>query len=179
MSQSRYEVIAENSFTISVQYRYFDTLPTAISWQSSDTTIAEVDSTGKVTCLKPGTVKIRATANDEAGTFAEFDLTVLPIPVSQISISVGNGVLAVGATKQFSAAVLPESTSNQQVSWSIVNGETFATIEVNIGKLTGIAPGNVTIRATATDGSEVYGEATIQIIDYNVQICGKSEVLAG
>jgi uncharacterized repeat protein (TIGR02543 family) len=179
LKATSHEVIAENSFTITVQYRYFDVLPTLINWQSSDTTIATVDAAGKVTCLKPGAVKIRATANDEEGTFAEFDLTVLPIPVSQITVSVGNGMLAVGANKQYSFTISPENASDKSVVWSIVSGEIYASIDETRGFLTGISPGSVVIRATAADGSDIYGEATIQVVDYKVQISGKSEVLAG
>ncbi len=46
--------------------------------------------------------------------------------------------------------------------WSVINGTGQATIS-ETGLLTGVAKGEVTVVATAADGSGVYGELTVTI----------------
>ena len=53
-----------------------NTAPQDVVWSTSNASIAIVDENGKVTGLKPGTAKIKATAKDLDTVFGEFDVTV-------------------------------------------------------------------------------------------------------
>jgi uncharacterized protein YjdB len=83
------------------------------------------------------------------------------IPVTRIKITSENYITKVDAdgTLKLTATVEPATASNPSLIWSIVyNPATStgrATIDQN-GQITGVKPGNVTARATATDGSGVY-----------------------
>jgi hypothetical protein len=68
-----------------------------------------------------------------------------------------------GGTLQMLAEVHPEHAANTTVVWSISSGGTHATINAQTGQLTAVSNGTVTVRATATDGSGVFGEITIHI----------------
>jgi hypothetical protein len=61
------------------------------------------------------------------------------------------------------ADVEPEDATDKTVSWSITRGEEYATIN-KTGLLTASNNGVVTVRATANDGSGVFGEADISIL---------------
>lgn len=65
-------------------------------------------------------------------------------------------------TLQFTAVVIPDDATNKDVTWSISDGESYATISTS-GLVTAVADGSVTVRATADDISGVYGEMTITI----------------
>jgi uncharacterized protein YjdB len=58
--------------------------------------------------------------------------------------------------------VLPSSATNKTVTWSVANGTGQATISAS-GLVTAVANGTVTARATANDGSGIYGELVITI----------------
>ena len=44
----------------------------SVTWKSSNARVASIDASGKITCLKAGTVTITATANDGSGKKASF-----------------------------------------------------------------------------------------------------------
>jgi len=58
---------------------------------------------------------------------------------------------------EFAASVTPENAANKAVTWSIVRGSDYATINAT-GPMTATGNGMVTIRATAQDGTMIYGE---------------------
>ncbi len=84
---------------------------------------------------------------------------------TNISVSSENDIDSIttdGGTLQMVATVLPDNAFNKIVEWSVINGTGEANIDEN-GVLTAVANGNVTVRATAYDGSDVYGEKEITI----------------
>jgi hypothetical protein len=99
------------------------------------------------------------------------------VPVTKITIlSEGDSkVVNSGSTLQLNAIIepaAPNGPSNPTLAWTIVyNPATTAgsaTIDAVTGKITGMKPGAVTARATATDGSGVYGNFafTVNATDY-------------
>jgi uncharacterized protein (TIGR02145 family) len=80
---------------------------------------------------------------------------------SATTISTDNGTL------QMSAHIDPHDATNSVVTWSVFAGTGLATIN-GTGLLTAINNGTVTVRATANDGSNVYGELEITISNQTV-----------
>jgi uncharacterized protein (TIGR02145 family) len=81
-------------------------------------------------------------------------------PVERIEISSGD-IFAVnaGSTLQLTATVEPVTASNKTLNWSVVYSPATTSGKASIdqtGKITAVKPGNVTVRASATDGSGVY-----------------------
>ena len=70
-----------------------------------------------------------------------------------------------------SATILPVDASNKTVTWSIANNTGKASINSS-GLVTAIANGTVTARATARDGSGVYGTLTITISNQIIPVTG-------
>ena len=67
-----------------------------------------------------------------------------------------------GGTLQMLKKTLPTNAADTSVTWSRINGSGTADISVG-GLLTALTNGTVTARATANDGSSVYGEDVITI----------------
>jgi uncharacterized protein (TIGR02145 family) len=65
-----------------------------------------------------------------------------------------------GGTLQMLTHIHPHDATYSSVTWSLINGTGTGLISLG-GLLTAITDGTVTIRATANDGSEVYGELEI------------------
>jgi hypothetical protein len=72
-------------------------------------------------------------------------------------------------TIKINAQVLPAATNNKVVSWEVVGATEGTSIDAN-GLLTAGAPGTVTVKATATDGSGVSGTISIKIFAKNTAI---------
>ena len=88
------------------------------------------------------------------------------ITVTSITVAGTGGATTIsadGGTLQMVATVLPSNATNKTVTWSITNGSTFATVNSSTGVLTAVDNGSVTVRATATDGSNLFGSTTITI----------------
>lgn len=96
------------------------------------------------------------------------------VPVSSITVTGTGGVSTIntnGGTLQLAASVLPSDATNKTVTWSISNGTGQATISAT-GLVKAVSNGTVTARATATDGSGVYGTMVITISNQIVQVTG-------
>jgi hypothetical protein len=97
-------------------------------------------------------------------TFAVM-MTQQAILVKSISVKGAGNVSSISAksgTLQLIATVTPVSATNQSVTWSIPTNTSIATIS-STGLLTAIGNGVATVRATAKDGSGVYGEISVTI----------------
>ncbi|WP_141692628.1 Ig-like domain-containing protein [Paenibacillus pectinilyticus] len=129
------------------------------------TNLATMSSTGLLTAVKEGTVKVIATANDGTGVTASQFITISSIKVGSITVSGLNSVTAVtykGASLQMVADVQPLNATDRTFTWSVANGTGTATIDAS-GVLKALSDGSVTVKATAKDGSGITGVQTITI----------------
>lgn len=90
--------------------------------------------------------------------------TVANVLVTNINLSTATGDTIVNEnnTLQLLANVLPTNATNDQITWSVLNGSGSGTIDQN-GLFTGTSTGTVTIVATANDGSGTTSQITITI----------------
>ncbi|CAH1201879.1 hypothetical protein PAECIP111891_01842 [Paenibacillus allorhizoplanae] len=88
--------------------------------------------------------------------------------VSGITLTGAGGAtsLLTGSTLQMSAVVQPFDATNANITWSVVNGTGSATI-TSSGLLTAVSDGNVTVKATAQDGSGIFGTFDLAISQYS------------
>ena len=124
-----------------------------VTWASSDTSIASVDSNGKVKGVKLGTVTITATVDNIPTTVT---ITVIDA-VSSVTIS-GANTVEVEGTIQLTATVKGASgdtLTDRTVNWKISSGGSYATIDQN-GVLTGVKAGTVKVTATADGKSDTW-----------------------
>ena len=138
-----------------------------IAWSSSDESVATVSTTGTVTGVAEGTVRIIATSvrNGEASDTCE--VTVLPprepdVLVQSIRFSQPQFELEKGATLDLNeyVTVLPENATNPVLTWSSSN---LTVAIVAGGKVTARTSGSAVIKASAADGSGVYASCSVKV----------------
>jgi uncharacterized protein YjdB len=150
-------------------------LTSLVSWQSSDTTVAQVSSTGAVTGEGVGTATITALATGPDGSVVTGSGTVtVANPISSrllvaLNVSPGNQILtASGQQAQFiaigtfnSAPLSADLTDS--VTWQS-SDSSIATVDAS-GVVTAVGTGSATITAlgTASDGSVVTGAGTVTV----------------
>lgn len=149
----------------------------AVIWSSSDESVATVNEDGVITTHAPGEATITATSEapvyvkgmSVAGWMPETvqgsaTLTVNDLPpvlVESLAVSVADNTLTPGQTSQATAVAMPADAADTSVSWSS-SDEAVATVDA-AGVVTAVAEGQVTITATATDGSGVTDSEVITV----------------
>lgn len=132
-------------------------------WSSSDETIATVSNDGLVTAVKIGSCTIKATAQDGSNVVGECAITVETTKVTSITVLPATATLKVADTQTLTASVLPNDATDKSYVWSS-SDEAIATVDAT-GKVTAVAKGSCSIKATAQDGSAVVGECAVTVED--------------
>jgi|WetSurMetagenome_2_1015567.scaffolds.fasta_scaffold03649_2 uncharacterized protein YjdB len=144
---------------------------------------ATINATGRMTAVDNGTVTVMATANDGSGVSGTLDISISnqSIQVTGISVTGAGGVSVISADNgslQLSAAILPLNATDKTVTWSVINGTGQATVNSG-GLVTAVDNGTVTARATANDGSGIYGTIMITILNQVISVTGINITGAG
>lgn len=131
--------------------------------RNSDTQVT-INTTGTAAV---GSVSITANAGALSKSMASNTvlITVGPIKVASITVAgIGSATtVPSNGSLQMVATVLPSSAASKGVTWSVTGGTGTASIS-STGLLLPTQAGTVTVRATAVDGSAVYGTAVITIL---------------
>lgn len=139
---------------------------------------AGINTNGLVTAITNGIVTVRATSVADNTIFGEIEVTISNqvIVAESLVISTENNVPAeitiTSGTLQLIAVINPIE-ANQDVIWSITEGNAFATVAPN-GLVTAVANGTVTVRAVAVDNEAI--SDTIEIV-INIDSMGIGEVI--
>ena len=123
----------------------------SVTWESSDTNIATVDTNGVVTAVAQGSTTIKATVG---GKSAECTVTVIAaatVPVESVSLDKTSLELTKGGTDTLTATITPNNASNKSVTWNSSN-PSVATVEN--GVVTAVSAGTATITVTTVDQSK-------------------------
>jgi len=121
----------------------------AVTWISSDTTIAKVDAFGKVSGMNAGTATITVTSV-EGGKTGTRQIVVIPPTISS-GITIDSVVYGTMNTpKQIAVTVIPSNTTNKTLNWSVADN-TIASVDAN-GVVTGLKLGVTTLTIAAADG---------------------------
>ena len=137
---------------------------TAVTWTSSNTSVATVSSKGLIKGIAKGTATITCKATDGSGISKTCTVTVKQ-PVTSIELSETEATLWVGKTKKLTATVAPTTASKTTVNWSSSNTN-VATVS-KYGTITAIGKGTCTIICEAADG---YGTKAICDVTVKQQV---------
>lgn len=137
-----------------------------INYSSSDAAVVSVSPLGQILGIKTGTAKVSAVANGKTGTA---NVTVTPERVQTITVDPATWTLRRNQTKQFTATA-KNSQGNVitgiSFQWASSNSS-LASVSTN-GLVTSIAPGAVTITATA-DGQ--VGSSLLTLTEVPIGSC--------
>ncbi|MGN7823635.1 Ig-like domain-containing protein [Chitinophaga sp. 22536] len=121
----------------------------AVTWRSSDTSIAKVDAFGNLSAINTGVVTITLTSVDGGKTNSR-QITIIP-PVISTGVTIDSIVYGTMNTpRQIAVAVIPANTTNKMLNWSVADS-TVASVDAN-GTLTGLKQGSTTLTISAADG---------------------------
>ena len=136
----------------------------SVTWQSSDTKVAKVSSSGKVTAVNPGTATITCTSN---ATSAK---ATCKVTVGYVKLDKTEAYVEKGKTMTLKATVFPETLANKSVTWE--SSDTKIATVTSAGKVKGVKYGTATITCTSVATG---AKATCQVTVGKVVI-GTSEV---
>lgn len=125
-----------------------------VTWESSNTNIATVSTSGVVKGIAEGKTIITATTDN--GTKATAEVNVVPLPSS---VSLPNSlIIYVGYSKTLIPSVIP---ANSETSFTWKSSDT-SVATVSAGKITGKKSGTTTITVTTENGKTSVCEVTIK-----------------
>ena len=131
-----------------------------LTWSSSNTSVATVNSSGVVTAVGNGTATITVTTTDGTNISKTCSVTV-KTPVTGVTVSPTTLTLNVGGTYTLAKTISPSGASNQNVVWS-TNNTSVATVDSS-GKVTAVAKGTCTITCTSSENSSYKGTCAVTV----------------
>ena len=133
-----------------------DTTETDITFAVDDPSVAKLNG-NKVVAVGNGTTTLTATCGKVKATAK---ITVETAP-TEIQFDSTKGTLTVGNTHTVKATLLPETTTDTELVWSVCN-ESIATVDAH-GTVTAQGPGSCVITAATPDGAlKATYELTVQ-----------------
>lgn len=123
-----------------------------VTWKSSNTNIATVNSSGKVIGVSPGTATITVVSNDgEFKATSKITVEAISKKVTSISLDKKELTLVSGETAILKHTINPDYAENKNVTWKSSN-PSVATVED--GKITTISTGTTEIIVVSEDGNK-------------------------
>ena len=148
---------------------------TGITWSSTNSAVATVDSNGLVTAMANGSATI--TVKTGNGKTASCTVTVKTTPVS-IELDKTKAVIDLGVSKtlQLSSKINPNTTNAENgLDWSS-NNEKVATVNSS-GVVTGVSNGSATITVTTKNGKSASSIITVQTSPISISLNKTTETL--
>ena len=146
--------------TVSVEVLPAKASDKTLTWSSSNTKIATVDTNGKITAKAVGTATITVKTTDGAKTVTlKVNVVVPTVHVTKVQLSKTATSLVVGSTEKVTATVLPSNATNKSVVWQSSN---TAIARINsAGLITAVGVGEATITVIASDNAKT---ATMKVV---------------
>ena len=163
IAESSKEISVGENYKIEVQLLPSNVTNDALTWSSSNPSVATVYN-GEVVGISPGTVVITVkTINDlvEAVT-----ITVKGVPVQELKIDKTNESITINGSVTLVAETVPADATDPGITWSS-SDDSIATVDKN-GKVTGKKEGTVTI--TATSSNNKTASCKVSVVNKEVPI---------
>ena len=150
------ETNGHTSETVAYTLEPADTTEDGVTLSVADESIAKLEG-NKLVAVSDGATKITATSGI-VKTSAKVTVTT---KVEQITLNKTEGVLTVGNSVTVTATVTPDNATNATVNWTS-SDEKVATVDSN-GKVTAVAAGNATIKATSESDGDVSADYALTV----------------
>ena len=161
LNKTQHNAIVDDVFTLTTQVMPEKAVQNVV-WTMDKTDILQDLGNGKFKALKAGEVTITATAQDGSGMKATCHVVVKNPMATQVVLNETQHNAIVDDIFTLTAQVMPEKAA-QNVVWTMDKTNTLQ--DLGEGKFKALKAGEVTITATAQDGSEV--KATCRVVVKN------------
>ena len=151
LNETQHSATVEDVFTLTTRVMP-EKAAQDVVWTMDNTNILQDLGNGKFKALKAGEVTITATAQDGSGMKAACHVTVKNPMATQVVLNKTQYNAIVDDVFTLTAKVMPEKAA-QNVVWTMDNTNILQ--DLGNGKFKALKAGEVTITATAQDGSEV------------------------
>jgi uncharacterized protein YjdB len=158
LNKSALTITAGTSATLAATVSPSDSPEKTVTWKSSNTKVATVNSKGSVTGKAQGTATITATVKMAKAVTAKVTVKP-PVLAKSVKLSSSSVTLLTGKSATFTATVSPSNTTNKSISWKSSNTK-VAKVD-NKGKVTAVGPGTAKITAVTSNGKTA--SATINV----------------
>ncbi|QHQ62755.1 hypothetical protein Ana3638_19865 [Anaerocolumna sedimenticola] len=129
-----------------------------VTWSSSNTTVATVDSSGLVKAVAPGQAVITVKTSD--GSLSATCTITVKQKATGIKLDVTDLELFVNQTYELKATVTPANSDKDDFTWESSN-TTVATVDED-GVVTAVAAGSATITVKTSNGKIAYCYVTVK-----------------
>lgn len=150
------ETNGHTSETVAYTLEPADTTEDDVTLSVADESIAKLEG-NKLVAVSDGTTKITATS----GIVKTSAKVTVGKAIESITLDSNEGVLTVGNSVTVTATVTPDNATNTTVNWTS-SDEKVATVDSN-GKVTAVAAGNATIKATSESDGDVSADYALTV----------------
>ena len=167
--------VSLNKTSLSLEVGQSETLTATVSpstasdksviWSSSNSSVASVTSSGKVTAVGNGTSAI--TVKSEDGSKSATCSVTVTTAVNGVSLNKTRLSLEVGKSETLTATVSPSTASNKSVTW-YSSDSSVATV-TSSGKVTAVKVGTTSITVTTVDGGKT-AVCNVSIMEFSVDL---------
>lgn len=157
LSSSRKTLTMGKSTTLKASVSPSKADKSCLTWTSSNTRVATVSSTGKVTAVGPGTATIKAKA--PSGKYAKCKITVKRPAVSKVYLNKTSAALKVGERLQLSTTVSPSGASAGKLKWTSSNKKVAGV--TSSGAVVAKKAGSATITVKTSNGKKASCRITV------------------
>ena len=142
---------------------------TGVTWTSSDSSVASVESSGKVTAIAEGTATITATSKVNSSVTAVCEITVTKadggsdtpaVEIESIKISPSSLTLTEGGHIKLNPAVRP-AEAKSDVIWS--SSDTSVAQVAQDGTVIAVSAGTATVTASSKTNPEIKAEVKVTV----------------
>lgn len=138
-------------------------LEAVITWSSSDEKIARVED-GMITAIAAGESIITATTVNNIKATCTVKVSIKPVPAVGITIENDESTLEAGKKLELDFNIIPmDANVDNKITWESSDSD-VATVEG--GLVTGIAKGEVTIKASIKNGASAKVKITVTALPY-------------
>ena len=134
-----------------------------VTYKSSKKKVATVTSGGYVKGKKTGSCKVTVTSKSNKKKKAKISVKVVK-QVKSVELDAEEADLYAGETKKLKATVLPASGSFKKLKWTTSNANVAKVSST--GKITGVAAGTATIKATSVEGSKKSAKCQVKVLEH-------------
>ena len=144
LSETELSLYTGNTAPLTATVQPSDATNKAVTWNTSDNTVATVDENGTVTAVGAGEATITVTTED--GRKTATCIVTVTVPVTGVKLNKETLELFTDGSETLTATVEPGNATNKNVTWSSDKPEVAT---VDNGKVTAVGAGEATITATA------------------------------